>query len=76
MARLTFVSRGRVVRAVPATIHRITSTAWARQVAALGQGLASCALRWAAVHRRMVWAMDSGLDDCSAGGVREGSEEQ
>ena len=27
MARLTFVSRARVVRAVPATIHRNTSTA-------------------------------------------------
>ena len=31
-----------------------------RQVAALCQGLASCALRWAANHRQMVWAMDSG----------------
>ena len=40
MARLTFESRARVVRAVPATIHLSRSTARARQVAALGQGLA------------------------------------
>ena len=32
----------------------------ARQVAALGHGLMSWALRWAANHRQMVWAMDSG----------------
>ena len=31
-----------------------------RQVAALCHGLASWALRWAANHRQMVWAMDSG----------------
>ena len=60
MAWLTFVSRAGVVRAVPATIHLSTGTAWARQVAALGHGRASCALRWAANHRQMVWAMDSG----------------
>ena len=60
MARLTFESLARVVRAVLATIHRSRSTAWAQQVAALCQGLVSWALRWAANHRQMVWAMDSG----------------
>ena len=60
MARLTFESRASVVRAVPATIHLSRSTAWARQVAALCQGRTSWALRWAANHRQMVWAMDSG----------------
>ena len=60
MARLTLESRASVVRAVPATIHLSTSTARARQVAALCHGRASCALRWAANHRQMAWAMDSG----------------
>ena len=36
------------------------ATPGTRQVAALGHGRASCALRWAANHRQMVWAMDSG----------------
>ena len=34
-----------------------------RQVAALCQGLMSWALRWAANHRQMVWAMDSGTSE-------------
>ena len=36
------------------------ATPGTRQVAALGHGRASCALRWAANHRQMAWAMDSG----------------
>lgn len=63
MARLTFESRAGVIRAVPATIHFSTRTAWTRQVAAFCQGLASWALRWAAGHRQMVWAMDSGTSE-------------